>query len=64
MLAVVGSPETVVSPVAIERQPAADTADFEAGLYTEGLEIQVADMQVYMHCSGDLKLSSWSAAES
>jgi hypothetical protein len=62
-LAAVGAPCIVVVHLATERQPVADTPDFGTGLGTEGLEIRIADMQVYMHCSEDLKMSSWSAAE-
>jgi hypothetical protein len=62
-LAAVGAPEVVVFHVASERQPAADTAILGAGLGTEGLEIPFADMQAYMYCYADWKLSWWSAAE-
>jgi hypothetical protein len=50
VLAAVGAPEIVVFPVAMEGQPAADTADSGLGLDTEGSKIYSADMQVYRCC--------------
>jgi hypothetical protein len=50
VLAAVGAAEIVVFPVAIEGQPAADTADSGLGLDTGGSKIYSADMQVYRCC--------------
>jgi hypothetical protein len=49
-LAAVGAPEILVFSVAIEGQPAADTANSGLGLDTEGSKIHSADMQVYRCC--------------